>query len=847
MDRAGFLASRRQVLLTGGGLALCLPRPGLGQAPPAAAPQPAEATASWPHQVSTAAGSATVYQPQVISWPGQTTLNARAAVSIARQGGAPVLGTVEITARTSTDFATRTVTLTEPRLVASHFPSLDTARAAQLEARIRAALPGIAFRRVPLDTILLSLRNSAEVPNDPAVNNEPPVIFYSARPASLMVFDGDPVLAPIAGSTLSLAVNTNWEVFHDPAGDGAWYLLNNESWFTASSATGPWSQAASLPEALRSLPDEPNLADARRAIPGRHLPPEATPTIFVSTKPAEIIVTDGPPAFSDIPGTQVQVVTNTNSALFRHTGTGRFYYLVSGRWFSATSLEGPWSFATPELPPDFALIPPDSPAGHVLPSVPGTAQAQEAVLQAQIPREATLNRREARLEVTYAGAPQFRPIPGTGISYAVNTSYEVLEINGKYYCCYQGAWFVASAPTGPWALADSVPPGIHRIPPSHPLHNVTYVNVYAATPETVTYGYTAGYLGGLVTAGVLVYGTGYWYPPVVLPGPVPVYMPYPYTYAGNVWYNPTTGAWARGGTVYGPYGGVARGGTAYNPATGACAQGGAIYGPYGGAGAWSAYNPQTGAYARGSAAWGAGSGWANASFVNPTTGRSGSTNQNWNPYSRWGSSTISGPNQTVHTESASNARGSAGAFSSSTGAEGVGVRGAGGNQGGAVRTQGGNIYAGADGNVYRRTDDGWSKWNNGSWQPVQPPSRSGGGGTGAQSQNNLGASQQRNGTRRATGESSSQARQPAARTEPMRSGAGEGGWGMRQGLGNGREFGSQGFAQLEHDRQARQFGEFRQRSFGGGGGWGGFEPGQRERFGEGGHSLGGGFGGFRRR
>src|SRR5690606_27105151 len=116
MDRAGFLASRRQVLLTGGGLALCLPRPGLGQAPPAAAPPPAEATASWPHQVSTAAGSATVYQPQVISWPGQTTLNARAAVSIARQGGAPVLGTVEITARTSTDFATRTVTLAEPRL-----------------------------------------------------------------------------------------------------------------------------------------------------------------------------------------------------------------------------------------------------------------------------------------------------------------------------------------------------------------------------------------------------------------------------------------------------------------------------------------------------------------------------------------------------------------------------------------------------------------------------------------------------------------------------------------------------------------------------------------------------------
>jgi hypothetical protein len=32
-----------------------------------------------------------------------------------------------------------------------------------------------------------------------------------------------------------------------------------------------------------------------------------------------------------------------------------------------------------------------------------------------------------------------------------------------------------------------------------------------------------------------------------------------------------------------------------------------------------------------------------------------------------------------------------------------------------ARTPTGNVYAGADGNVYRHTDNGWSKWNNG-WQ-----------------------------------------------------------------------------------------------------------------------------------
>ncbi|HYZ33026.1 MAG TPA: hypothetical protein VE684_12180 [Crenalkalicoccus sp.] len=853
MDAAMALTSRRILLLASGGLAaLAFARQdAIAQGPAAGAAPPAP---SWPHVVQGPGGSATIYQPQVISWPGQTTLNARAALSITRSsgngGGAaaarPVFGTVEIAARTTTDFATRTVQLSDLRLLSSRFPSLDTAQAAQLEARIREALPRVAYTHVPLDTILFSLRGRAEVPSDPAVNNDPPVILYSDRPASLVVFDGEPVLAPVGGgSPLSVAVNTNWDVFFDPASpggsDGSWYLLNNGSWYAAPKATGPFAPVETLPEALRSLPDTPATAEARKAISGSSVPSGAAPRIFVSTKPAEIIITDGPPALTAIPGTQVQLVSNSNSALFRHAGDDKYYYLVSGRWFSAPSLDGPWTFATPDLPADFAAIPPDSPAGSVLPSVPGTAEAQEAVLQAQIPRTATLDRKTATLEVTYVGRPEFKPIPGTGIAYAVNTSFEVLEIGGKYYCCHQGAWFVAARPTGPWALADSVPPAVHRIPPSHPLHNVTYVNVYEATPAAVTFGYTAGYLGAMVTAGVLVYGTGYYYPPVVLPAPVPVYMPYPYTYAGNVWYNPTTGAWARGGTVYGPYGGVATGGRAYNPNTGAWAQGGAIYGPYGGAGAWSAYNPQTGAYAHGSAAWNQGGGWANASFVNPTTGRSGSTNQNWNPYGGWGSSTISGPNQTVNTASGSNARGSAGGFTSSTGAEGAGFRGAGGNQGGAVRTQGGNVYAGADGNVYRKTDDGWSKWNNGGWQPVNPPTRNTGAG-GANQQGNLGSGQQggSRGQGGSTAHASSAGEQAAARGGNRQGSAGRNGAGGGEapGFGGGRG-GEGGFGQLEQDHQARQFGEQRQRAFGGGGGWSGLESGGR--FG------GGGFGGFHRR
>ncbi|MBN9510284.1 MAG: hypothetical protein J0I21_14365, partial [Alphaproteobacteria bacterium] len=638
----------------------------LGPALPAAARAAAPATPAtgWPHTQRVDHATVVIYQPQVISWPWRTKLNARVALAVTPDGTRqPVLGTIEISGSTTTDLATRLVTLTDLKLTASHFPTLATQTAERFDARISAALAAMPPKRIPLDTVLMSLaQGEAAKPAPVATDNAPPVIFYSARPARLVVFDGAPVLVPAGQSGLEYAVNTNWDVFFDPL-HGTWFLLDSTGWFGAQAVGGPYTPTTSLPAAFETLPPGANFEAVRKALPPRAAPPAAAPTIFVSTKPAEIIVTQGPPVFGAIAGTALQAVRNTTSDLFLDTAKGRFYYLVSGRWFAAPGLEGPWHFATPELPADFARIPPGDPAARVLVSVPGTPQAQEAVIAAEIPQQATLKRSEAKLVVHYAGPPQFQPIPGTPMTYAANTNQAVIAVEGKYYACYQGVWFVAPSPTGPWVLAASVPEVIYTIPPTSPLYNVTYVKVYAAAPAIVTYGYTAGYMMGFVSAGVVVYGTGYYYPPVVVPGPVPAYFPYPYSYAGNVYYNSATGAWARGGAVYGPYGAAAAG-AAYNPATGAYARGGEVYGPYGGAGAWSAYNPATGTYAHGSAAWGPNGGTASASFANPRYGVSGSTTQSANAYGHWGSSVVSTPTQTVHTASEGNARGTVGAFSS---------------------------------------------------------------------------------------------------------------------------------------------------------------------------------------
>jgi hypothetical protein len=718
-------------------------------APPSAPAQPSQpsamapgteagqaATGHWPHSFTKDGAAITVYQPQAVSWSDRKTLVARAAIAVTPAGQTKeVLGTIQLSVDTHTDDPTGIVSLSDPVLMETHFPSLDTQHAATIDARIRADLPTMQMPTVPLVSILLSLGQSPVAPV--ALNNDPPTILYANHPASLLVFDGEPVLVPIKGTAISQAVNTNWDVF---VNQNTWYLLNNHVWLSGPGASGPYTPVGQLPSAFQRLANNSNFPNIRNAIPA--IPPKSTeqvPTVFVSTEPADIIVTQGAPQLAPVPGTGLKRVTNTPNALFFDAAQSRYYVLLSGRWFAAPDLNGPWQFATDRLPPDFVLISPDGSSGAVLASVPGTVQAQEAVLRAQIPTTATLKRKAAKFTVVYAGAPQFKPIAGTKILHAVNTSSVVLMIGDRYYGCENGVWFVAVSPTGPWTLAASLPSAIKKIPPTSPLYPVTYVQIYGSTPTTVTYGYTTGYLMGYVSAGALVYGTGYYYPPVVIPAPVPVYYPYPYTYGGTVYYNPNVGAWARTGTVYGPYGGAATGGRYYNPTTGAWAQGGAIYGPYGGAGAFSAYNPSTGSYARGSASWSNGYGSANASFYNGRTGVSGSTNQNWNPYSRWGSSTFAGPNKTIHTQSASNAYGSAGAFSSSTGAKGTGYHNkVTGNSGGAVKTANGDVYAGRDGNVYQHTDNGWSKWGNGGWNPVQPPKN---GGNRMQGRNQLGSSQ----------------------------------------------------------------------------------------------------------
>jgi len=185
------------------------------------------------------------------------------------------------------------------------------------------------------------------------------------------------------------------------------------------------------------------------------------PQIITATVPTELIVTSGAPNWTALTGNLLLYVSNTESTFIKEIATNKYYLLLSGRWFSSQSLDGPWSYERSDsLPTSFKQIPPASPVGDALTAVAGTNEAEDAEADAEIPQTAAIKRNEAKTDVTYDGAPQFQDIPSTQVQYAVNTNSSVLKIGDRYYVCDNGVWFAGLTPTGPWAVADSIPDAV---------------------------------------------------------------------------------------------------------------------------------------------------------------------------------------------------------------------------------------------------------------------------------------------------------------------------------------------------------------------------------------------------
>jgi hypothetical protein len=636
-------------------------------------PQSKAQDPGWPREITRNGVRLVYYQPQVDEWKNLRELRARFAFVLTPNNGKPVVGVEEVRGETHTDLKNRTVLIDNIEILNIRFPSLSGTDETQLQNLLKSTFPGKPIT-VSLDRLMAGVQAGQVDTKTVAVKTNPPPIFVSTEPAILLTVQGVPILAPIKGLQLKFVVNSNWDLFLAPA-ESRYYLLAGESWLTTESLSGSWTRPGKLPSELSKLPSGENWDHVRKAAAAGVNKSSKVPKVFYADQPAELIVFAGSPVYKNIPNTQLEYATNTDSWVFTDSEDSQIYYLVAGRWFRAPQLTGPWTYAGNDLPEDFQKIPQNEDFGEVLAAVPGTPEAEDAVLLAQVPTTAVVKRAgaQAQAKVEYNGAPQFAPIEGTTMSYATNADADVIRVEEIYYLCLNAIWFSSPSPTGPWTVVSAVPEVIYTIPPSSPVYHVTYVKVEGSTPEEVTCSYTAGYSGayiaGSAAGAALVWGTGYYYPPYIYPGSVPIYRPYYATYGVAAGYYPYSGSYAVGGYAYGPYASAGRA-------------------------AW--YNPQTGAYGRAYTTQYPYGGRTSAWGYNPSTDTAWTTKQGHGYYSQWGSSTVTRGGETYQ----------AGHVATNYGRT-------------AVAEGPNNVYAGHDGNVYKKDDNGdWSKWNNGGWQPV---------------------------------------------------------------------------------------------------------------------------------
>jgi hypothetical protein len=583
---------------------LAVPPLAAAQAPGGPPPPASEVTPDpWPKTAASEGNAFTLYQPQPDSWDDYT-YRAHAAVQVVPAGSKdPVFGVVEITAYTIVDRPNRVVYVEGITVTKATFPSAPD-RAAGWRAQLQALLSrGQSTMSLARFEQALAIEGAERKAMRVPVENPPPRIVFTDRAAALVLVHGEPVWTPVPGTALSRAVNTRALLLRDPAGRVWLHLL--DGFVTAPGLAGPWTVAADLPagaaaaaadlaakglvDLLEGAPDETTHARPRLAA--------GVPVVVVATTPTEVVTSNGPMDWMPIEGTQLIYVTNTTGNVFLDLAGQRYYVLVTGRWFGASDLGGPWAYVPgTALPPDFARIPDTSPKENVKASVPGTPQAAEAAIAATIPHMATVYVDKVSFQPVLDGPPQLKPIAGTPLQYVFNSPQPIVMVSPtQWYAVQAGVWFAAPSVQGPWTVATAVPAVLYSIPPSSPLFYVTFVRVYSSAPGVVLVGYTPGYTGVVVTPdGTIVYGTGYVYPAYVT---ATVWYPAPvtYGYAANPTYTPWTGfamgfaiGWSAAHWCYAPvpYWGPMP--YYYHPPVpyAGAYYGAAYHGAYGGAAAW---------------------------------------------------------------------------------------------------------------------------------------------------------------------------------------------------------------------------------------------------------------------
>ena len=494
----------------------------------------------WPLKIKTKSGGLiTVYQPQPESLQGNK-LSGRAAFSAQAKSSDDLLfGVFWYNATISTNRDTRMSSLESILVKEIKLPGIeDTSKISLLKTFLEIEIPKSKIN-LSIEEITSTIEQD-DILSSKDLKNEAPDIIYKTEATLLVLMDGEPKLEDDKNLQMKRIINTAFLIVQNPD-DKKYYLYAGDYWYVSGFMKEDYKHVDKLPKRIASL-DQQIKTQTKSSNTGSAGTSTNFPAILILTSPTEIIQSRGAAEYASIEGTGLLYVSNSEDDIFKNISDQKFYVLISGRWYTSLTLDGKWVYLpADQLPADFSKIPEGSAKDIVLASVPGTKASKEAIMDAQVPQTAKVDRATASCTVTYDGEPKFEKIEGTSLELAMNTSKTVVRSGTKYYCVDNGVWFVASQATGPWKVSDERPQEVDKIPASSPAYNVQYVYIYDSTPDVVYVGYTPGYMGCYVYGPTVVYGTGYYYNPWY----GPYYYPHPATYGYSMHYNPYMG-WSMG-------------------------------------------------------------------------------------------------------------------------------------------------------------------------------------------------------------------------------------------------------------------------------------------------------------
>ena len=199
-----------------------------------------------------------------------------------------------------------------------------------------------------------------------------PDVYIATQPTELLITDGEPNFAAIAGTQLLYVTNSTGSIFRHLQ-DNKTYILISGRWFRAASTSGPWEFVAGkdLPPDFAKIPDESPKENVKASVPGT---PQAREALIANEIPQTAKVSrndsrftpikfDGSPQLAPIEGTSLSYVVNCATPVIM-VDYQTWYALENGVWFIAFSLDGPWSLAD-YVHPAIYTIPPSSSLHYV--------------------------------------------------------------------------------------------------------------------------------------------------------------------------------------------------------------------------------------------------------------------------------------------------------------------------------------------------------------------------------------------------------------------------------------------------------------------------------------------------